>query len=57
MNEELEKLKQEKAELLAALKNIVDVGCYYYNMDMGENGSDALMIAYAAIKKAERNQP
>jgi hypothetical protein len=57
MNEEIEKLKQEKAELLAALKNIVDVGCYYYNMDMGENGSDALKIAYAAIEKAERNQP
>ena len=43
-------LKQSNAGLLAALKNIVDVGRGYYDMDMGENGSSALAIAEDAIQ-------
>lgn len=56
LTSQIKELKQEKAELLAALKNIVDVGCEYYDMDMGENGSDALEKSYAAIEKAERRE-
>jgi hypothetical protein len=47
-------LKQSNAGLLAALKNIVDVGREYYDMDMGENGSSALAIAKDAIEKEEQ---
>ena len=52
MNEELEKLKQEKAELLAALKKITKVNetnpvLVYQEMER---------IARAAIAKAERRE-
>ena len=39
-------------DLLAALENFVSVGCEFYDMDMGENGCDAIEQARAAIAKA-----
>jgi hypothetical protein len=40
-------------DLLDALREIVDVGAEYYDMDSGENGSPAMAAARAAIAKAE----
>lgn len=44
-------------DLLDALQYMVDVGCEFYDMDMGENGSAALQQAYAALAKAKGEQP
>ena len=40
-------------DLLEALELMVDVGCEFYDMDMGENGGRAIEIAQSAIAKAK----
>ena len=44
-------------ELEAALRFMVDVGCEFYDMDMGETGSKAIEQAQAVIAKSERSAP
>lgn len=46
-------LRELNAELVTALQHLCDVGCEFYDMDMGENGSPAVDAARAAIAKAK----
>lgn len=39
-------------DLLAALQNMIDIGCECYDMDMGFNGPQAIAFAEAVIAKA-----
>ena len=45
-------LRQMVRELRDALENIVSVGCEFYDMDMGDNGADAIAQAESAMAEA-----
>lgn len=50
-------LRQMVRELRDALENIVSVGCEFYDMDMGDNGADAVEQSNTAITKANQLLP
>lgn len=42
-------LERQRNILLEALEELIDVGCEFYDMDCGENGSVAISAAREAI--------
>lgn len=48
------KLERERNELLVLMKDFVSVGCEFYDMDMGENGSQLINRAHDLLEKLER---